>query len=494
MRAVAALLVVVGTASCGRVAGRNHADAAMSLLRVGHGLEPTQAPASGVSEFINNIAFEALLRGDQEGHTRPWMAESWALSSDSLSLTLYLRRNVTFHDGSPADAETVAEAVRASLPGVLGSVFEDIDTITASGTDKIVIRLRRPSPFVAESLTQIPIQKPGNPAIGTAPFMALPRAGVATTSAEMVAYPGYYLGPSTINRILITTYPSMRAAWADMLRDRIDMVYDVRDDQLDSMRTATTHSLYTFERPYQYVVILNTRLPKLRSPEVRQALNRAIDRQALVREGLSGQGTPSTGPISQHHWAYRGGDSTFTYAPQAAAALLAKGVPRSAVDRPVLTLKCLALPGAPYERLSLVLKKQLAAVGVFLDVEDLVADRTLQALVAHDYEAVLVDSISGWNLFQPYRWWSSGGDRNPGFSDPAVDASLDDIRHAASDEAYRSGVVAFQQAIADDPPAIFLAWGYRSRAVTRRLDVHAEAGRDVLASLRLWRPPTDKPE
>jgi peptide/nickel transport system substrate-binding protein len=461
----------------------------MSLLRVGHGLAPTQA--SGLGELINNMAFEALLRGDQEGRTKPWLAESWELSSDSLSLTLHLRGNVTFHDGSAADAEPVAKAVRASLPLVLGRVFEDIDTITANGTDKIVIRTRRPSPFVVESLTQVAIKKPGNQAIGTAPFMALPRAGTATTSAEMVAYPGYYLGPSSINRILISAYPSVRAAWADMLRDRIDMVYEVRDDQLDSMRSATTHSVYTFERPYQYLVVLNTRLPKLRSPDVRQALNQAIDRQALVREGLSGQGTPSTGPISQHHWAYRGGDSTFTYAPQAAAARLAKGVPRNASDRPLLTLKCLALPGAPYERLSLVLKKQLEAVGVFLDIENLGADRTLQALAANDYEAVLVDAISGWNLFQAYRWWSSGGDRNPGFSDPAVNVSLDGIRGAASDEEYRSGVVAFQKAIADDPPAIFLAWDYRSRAVTRRLDVHAEAGRDVLASLRLWRPPAD---
>ena len=45
------------------------------------------------------------------------------------------------------------------------------------------------------------------------------------------------------------------------------------------------------------------------------------------------------------------------------------------------------------------------------------------------------------------------------------------IRHAASDEEYRAGVAAFQQAIVDDPPAIFLAWGERARAVSRRFEV-----------------------
>jgi hypothetical protein len=66
--------------------------------------------------------------------------------------------------------------------------------------------------------------------------MALPRAGGATRSAEMVAYPRYYVGPPTINRILINTYPSVRAAWTDMLRNHLDMVYEVRDDQLESMQ------------------------------------------------------------------------------------------------------------------------------------------------------------------------------------------------------------------------------------------------------------------
>jgi peptide/nickel transport system substrate-binding protein len=491
--AVAALLlVVVGTASCGRAAGQSHANAE-TLLRVGHGLgTPTQAPASGVGEIINNIAFQALLRGDREGRTRPLLAASSELSSDHLLLTLHLRGDVTFHDGSPANAEAIATSLRASLPRVLGPIFEDIDEITASGTDRIVIRFRRPSPFVVESLAQVPIQKPGNQALGTGPFMALPRAGGAAGSAEMVAYPRYYLGPPTIDRILINTYASERAAWADLLRNRLDMVYEVRDEQLESAQRSTSFSLYTFERPFQYVVLLNTRLPKLRSREVRQALNQAIDRQALVRDGLAGQGTPSTGPISQHHWAYESGGSAFSYAPQSAAALLARSrLPRSASDGPLLTLKCLVLPGAPYERLSLILKQQLEAVGVLLDCEDLGADRTFQALAAQDYEAVLVDVASGWNLWRPYGWWHSRGNRNPGFSDPAVDASLDRVRRAASAEAYRSGVVAFQRAIADDPPAIFLAWGSRSRAVTRGLDVHAEAGRDVLSSLRLWQPPAD---
>jgi len=69
-----------------------------------------------------------------------------------------------------------------------------------------------------------------------------------------------------------------------------------------------------------------------------------------------------------------------------------------------------------------------------------------------------------------------------------VDAALDAMRHAPNDTAYRTAVAAFQQAIVDDPPALFLAWSERARAVNTRFVVPNEPERDVWSSLRLWRP------
>jgi hypothetical protein len=44
----------------------------------------------------------------------------------------------------------------------------------------------------------------------------------------------------------------------------------------------------------------------------------------------------------------------------------------------------------------------------------------------------------------------------------------------------------------EDPPAIFLVWSHRTRAVSTRFDVQAEPGRDILSTLRSWRPAADK--
>jgi len=75
-----------------------------------------------------------------------------------------------------------------------------------------------------------------------------------------------------------------------------------------------------------------------------------------------------------------------------------------------------------------------------------------------------------------------------GYSNPKVDAALDQISISANDDEYRAGVAALQRAIYEDPPAIFIAWSERARAVSTRFDVPIEPGRDILGTLRQWKP------
>lgn len=481
MSAIGLLLVLLGIA-CGKENGPQNSGTRVEVLRVGVGGLPSQTPERGVRQFVSNISLEGLVRVDQTGRARTALAESLAISPDALSITLRLRPNVTFHDGSPLSADAVASILRAGLAQALGPAYEDVDSIAASGADAVQIRLRHPSPFVTESL-DLPIQKIGAPGIGTAPFIFFPDRTSPNAPGSMRAYDQYYLGTPSVSRISITTYPDIRAAWADLLRDRLDMLYEVGIDALDSMAGSSRVSVYTFDRPYQYVVFLNSHSPKLRSPAIRRALNQAVDRTAIVHDALAGHGTPSSGPVSPHHWAFNATDAAFDYNPAAAAA----AIKTSQEGR--LTLRCLTPSEPPYERLALMLKQGLYTVGVDLVVEEIKPDNIIPTLAKRDFEAVLVDAASGWSLFRAYRWWHSKGTQNvAGFASTSVDDALDRVRHSANDDDYRAGAAAFQKAIAEDPPAIFLAWGDRSRAVTRRFDVQAEPGRDVLSTLRLWKP------
>jgi len=143
-----------------------------------------------------------------------------------------------------------------------------------------------------------------------------------------------------------------------------------------------------------------------------------------------------------------------------------------------------------HERLALVVQRQLQAIGID-PVLELVPDlKKFAARVnASDFDAVLADFPQGPGILRPYAFWHTGAQFNYGhYSNHQVDAALDSIGHAADDTAYRNGVAAFQGAIVDDPPAIFLSWRERARAVSTRFAVPSEPDSDVLATIHLWRP------
>jgi ABC-type transport system substrate-binding protein len=196
---------------------------------------------------------------------------------------------------------------------------------------------------------------------------------------------------------------------------------------------------------------------------------------------LDGHGIPADGPISPSHWARDSRSGGFEYAPEALT-----------VGRNPLRSTCIF--GDPsLERMALEVQRQLQEVGVVLTLEAVSGSELLERLDAGNFECALADIISGPNLLRPYWFWHSDGPFNWGrFKSAQIDQALDGVRHASNDDDYRHAVSAFQQAILDDPPAIFLAWSERARAVSTRFEVPVEPGRDILSTLRSWRPAADK--
>ena len=289
---------------------------------------------------------------------------------------------------------------------------------------------------------------------GTGAFVPRRSAG---TEGERRLLPGHGR-PS--DSILLTAYPTVRAAWAELLRGNLDMLYEVNVDALDSLQSSSNVEVFSFVRHYQYMIIFGPG-PAFQSPDLRRELNAVIDRDAIVRDGLNGHGLPSSGPVPPRHWALGSDAARFTFNPNVAAHLPGRH----------FRFTCLVPADSVYERMALTVKRQLAAAGVDMIIKEITQDETLKALAENRFEAILVDAASGPSLFRSYRrWHSRGGGTTQTIDSPLIDAALDRVRHAASDDEYREGVRAFQQAVVDAPPAIFLAWGERARAVSRRFD------------------------
>jgi peptide/nickel transport system substrate-binding protein len=468
------LVALIGAARCSNRSGPVPSQTAPTL-RVGIGGIPQLSPQAGLRQIVSNLSLEGLVNLSGDGRPRPILAENWTTAPDGLSLTLQLRPAAKFQDGTPVTAPSVLPSLRAALPRWLGPAFEDIDEILAVDDAHIRFVLRRRSPLLIEAL-ETAIQKPGKDGVGTGQYVAETLASPMRLNANQ----SYYLGPPAIDHIVVTAYPNVRAAWAELLRGGLDMLFEVNMDALDSLQSSSNVAVFSFVRHYQYLVMFGSRAPMFKSAEIRRELNAAIDRSVLVRDGLNGHGVVSSGPVSPEHWAF-GGD-----VPKLAfnAALAARLAGRH------LRFTCLVPADSVYERVALTVKRQLAAASVDMQVVEATQEQLVLAATRNDYDAMLVDAISGPSMFRSYRSWHSGGSSTiKPIESPLIDAALDRVRHAASDDEYRAGVTAFQQAIVDDPPAIFLAWGERARAVSRRFDVPVpEDGRDVLSTLRMWRP------
>jgi peptide/nickel transport system substrate-binding protein len=471
--AIAALIAVTGTAGSCHKQDPGIGQQIAGVLRVGVSQwSAAPNPSQGLRQLNQLLSLENLARTGEDGRMQPWLAETWARGDDGRSLTIKLRRGVKFHDGAQLDASAVVDVLQRYLKGTWGQLRDDVEYVAAPQSDTVRIVFRQSSPFLDE-LLEASVQKAGG--ISTGPF-----ATVGDAMTEMKANQDYYLGPPATAAVHVESFPSVRTAWAELLRNRIDMLWEVGPDALPSIEKSTSISVFTFTRRYQYVLVLNTTRAALRSPSVRRALNLGVNRDEVVRNALNSYGVASSGPVWPHNWAFHRGVAQFGFDPAAAAALLGRNGVR---------FSCLIPPDAPFERLALELKRQLATIGVEMNPEEVSYDELAKRAAVRDYQALLIEVISGPTLVRPYLIWHSNAPLNWGqFGDVAVDAALDGLRHSGSDDAVRTAVARLQQAFIDDPPAVFLAWSVRARAFSKRFDIPAEEGRDVLSTLRFWKP------
>jgi peptide/nickel transport system substrate-binding protein len=470
----AGLFLLLCTAQCTRSGPSTSTKP--TILRIGVG----DVPQAGLQQYIGNLSIEGLIAPYEDGRPRPWLAEGWETSQDGLSLTVKLRPTARFHDGTPVTASVVVQVLRNTLPGLLGPVFqEDVDEILSLDDQRVQIRLRRPSRILIEAL-EIAIRKPskpGKPGLGTGPYV------MSTDSqSELRANPNYYLEHPTIDRIVFQTYPTIRTAWAELLRGNLDMLYEVNMDALDSLQASSNVSVFSFLRHYQYVIMFGDAAPPLKDPAVRRELNAALDRVGIVRQVLNGHGLPSIGPVPPHHWALDDAAPRLSFN---------AGLAKNLASRH-LHFTCLVAADSVYERLALVVKQQLAEASVDMTVKEVTQDEIIQAGRGRKFEALLIEVVSGPSMFRPFRHFYSKVpfELKPN-GNSSIDAALDRIRYAPTDDEYRKGVGDFQRAIVNDPPEVFLVWAERARAVSHRFNIPApEDGRDIINTARLWRPAT----
>ena len=488
------LLVPLLSPGCAPVARQEPSQQA--VLRIGFPPGSARANATiGLTVAAWHLSGGGFLSIDPNGHYVPGLATSFEVAEDRLSVTLHLRPDARFPDGTYFTSSTAKDVLDELIgdPAQLVPLplLEDVASIDTAGPHSVRFELRRPSGLWLDHLTVTPTRAgPDGREMGVGPyFIETQRSDRITLRAN----PYYYGGVAGIDTIHLRSFPTLRSAWAAMMRGEIDSLYEVPGagreflEQQSGVRLfPTLSSLHS--------IVFNVQRPMLRSAQVRTGLSMAIDRQEVVNVGLREYGRPAGSPPSPDHWARGEGRWSFDYQPLDALQRLGPVVPagsrrpRALASR--LRFTCLVPENvSPHDRVAMVVQAQLYDLGVDMAIEAVAPDVLHQRLIAGDFDAVLLDLNVGPGLARLHAFWHSSNVElfaRTGYR--GADAALQALRLAQGDDELRQAVNDVQQAFYLDPPAIFLGWSERTRAVAQQF-LPPRSDRDVMATVAEWRVP-----
>jgi peptide/nickel transport system substrate-binding protein len=428
------------------------------------------------------------------------LAESWAWEDDGQTLRVTLREGIRFHDGTPLTATTAAaaldEARRSAQRLDRYWSLEEIRNIRAEGERDVVLELVERSTFALDGL-EVPLGRQDD-RVGTGPFQVQEGQGPGVT---LIRNEQYHRGAPAIHRVVIQPFETLRVVWAALLRREIDMVVNVAPDAVEFVSNDQI-GVQTYSRRYQYMVAFNSARAPFNNPAVRRALNMAVDRQKIVQDVFKGHGTQAIGPLWPQHYAY---DSSVTQVfdrDQARRILEQVGIRGSTRRNPlsppdaILRFRCLIPEGRSVEHLALEIQKQLYDVGVDMQFDVVPPVDFGRRLGAGDFDAALLDIVSGPTVSRPYLFWRSArtfkGNYNLfGYENPEAERLFQQLRTSFNEVATQTAMRRLQRVLLDDSPALFLVWTDRAQAVRRSFKPVSEEGRDPLMTLWQWQPGTD---
>jgi len=452
----------------------------------------------GASMSVWELMFEPLVKPDPKtGAPIASLADRWDQSSDGKTYTFHLRGGVTWSDGQPLtadDAKFTFDTVRdPKVPTPYRSRLDPVDAIDVVDPATLRITLSQPfCPFLANGL-QIPIVPKHllvgatdltthpfntNP-VGTGPFVF--KDWRTNDHLTLAANPTYWAGRPKIDQWIRKIVKDDTIIVQQLKTGEMDYA-SVQPESLDELRAQPSLSVTSFAGPVSGLVAYNLDRPLFQDKRVRQALTMALDRAAIVKSVLFGEGDLLNSPILPASWAYNAGLPTFGYDPDKARQLLSDagwtpapdGVLEKSGTRFEFTLMT-NTGNKVREAVMTIVQDQWSKVGVHVQTQfsefGAFTDRYQRA---HDFDAVVTGGVATTDPDLAATWSSRefpNGGNYTHYANPMVDSLIDQARTLNScDQAARKALYdQAQAAIVDDQPATFLFVFHTSLAANKRV-------------------------
>lgn len=306
-------------------------------------LDPHAVTATNDFRILVNM-YDGLVRfADGTLQVEPALAESWEISEDGLTYTFSLRSGVTFHDGSPFDAEAVKFNFERMLdeehpfhntgPFPLAFFFSAIETVEAVDETTVRITLNEPfAPFLSNLAYPTGLMvSPAAVEQHGADFGRNPSGTGAYRFAEwqsnqrvvITRNEDYWDGAPAPEAVVFRPIVDANTRVAEMLSGGLDIMVEVPPDAIAQFRDAPDFEVYEQAGPHVWFLILNMREGPFADQRIRQAANYAVNKESLVTDVLQGTAEVSAGPIPPAFgWAYNEEVEPYPYDPDQARELL----------------------------------------------------------------------------------------------------------------------------------------------------------------------------
>jgi peptide/nickel transport system substrate-binding protein len=268
-------------------------------------LDPTKTYANQSILVMKNL-YEMLYDSTPNGQGfTPWLATGYSLSADKLAWTFHLRHGVEFSNGAPMTSADVKFSIERAMgkSSVWNFIDDVISDITTPTPYTVVIHTKTPvaSMLAIVSLygnSVIPADFAGMTAskffqhpMGTGPFMVTSWIhGQSLTANRNQHY--WQKGKPYLNSVTWTVVPDDNTRLLQLEGHQIQVDEFPAWSQLSQIQSEPGSTLVNVPSTEVEMVLFNEHMKPFQDIHVRQAINLALNRRALVQEALFGHGSP----------------------------------------------------------------------------------------------------------------------------------------------------------------------------------------------------------
>lgn len=376
------LASVVALSACASPGASVPAETARGRIVIGvQNLPPTLDPHAFAALSPRRFGiYDALVSQNGAGEIEPGLAESWNMI-DATTWRFRLAAGHAFQDRTLVDASAVKTSLDRALDPALhfpvaarATTISDVRVVDDLTLDVLT---SGPDPLLPKRLAQIAIILPklaategdwSAAAVGTGPYRV--KKWVPGGELALEAVPEHPARPHFAN-VVIKQINDNAQRVAALQKGEVDLITNVPLDSADALKTAG-FGLTVTNFGASAGMLINTSTGATKNVKVRQALNYAVDKDALVKTIYRGFATPDQGQVTQPQtFGFNPTVHAYPYDPAKAKQLLAEAGYSTG-----LNLKLdLFVNGPEVRDVAFAVQEQLKAIGITLDIQ-VIPDQT----------------------------------------------------------------------------------------------------------------------